>query len=248
MTRRFLLTGGSGALGQELQKIAPLYNIEYWAPSHTDLDIEAWNVLSWVNKHQGNFSGIEGIVHCAAFTNVAAAETKCGRHRAIQVNIIGSDNMAGLALALGIKFIYISTDYVYPGDEGNYKEEDRVRPVNYYAMTKLAGEAFASRPDDLVIRTSFKPNKPWPYPKAFDDLYTSADYVDIIAPMITNLIVGKAEGVYNVGTERKTIYELARRRNPEIKPMSKNDIKGVLLPHDTSMDISKYKDFELNNM
>ena len=40
-----------------------------------------------------------------------------------------------------IKLIYFSTNYVYPGSKGNYKETDSLLPVNNYAWSKLGGEA-----------------------------------------------------------------------------------------------------------
>ena len=43
-----------------------------------------------------------------------------------------------------IKLIYFSTNYVYPGNKGNYKEVDSVSPVNNYAWSKLGGEAESS--------------------------------------------------------------------------------------------------------
>jgi hypothetical protein len=52
-----------------------------------------------------------------------------------------------------------------------------------------------------------------------------------------------AKGVYNIGTERKTIYELAKKRNSSVRKMSKNEITNVSLPSDISMNIDKYKEF-----
>jgi dTDP-4-dehydrorhamnose reductase len=51
--------------------------------------------------------------------------------------------------------IHISTDYVFDGKKGLYKEEDLPNPINYYGLTKLLGETYAlSYDDSLVIRTS----------------------------------------------------------------------------------------------
>jgi len=239
----YLLTGGSGVLGTELQKQGLMYNFKCWAPSSRELDITDDHTLLWIQDNRDKLKNTWGVVHCAAYTDVPGAETPEGRRQAVAHNIRGTNNMFDIALVLGVKFVYISSDYVYPGETGNYSEEDTVRPVNYYAMTKLIGESFVTRPDDLIIRTSFKPNIKWPYPKAFDDLYTSCDYVDVIAPKILDLIGNQESGIYNVGTERKSIYDLARRRTTKVKPMSRTEIKDVHLPSDISMNLDKFNEY-----
>jgi len=237
------MTGGSGVLGTELQKIAPEHGISYLAPSSDDADVLLRHAPESLVS---NYHRIRGIVHCAAYTNVPGAETEEGRLQAVRINVEGAMNVKRWARTYGLPVIYISTDYVYPGDKGIYKETDRTRPINYYACTKLMGEAWYDA-NDLIIRTSFKPNTPWPYPKAFDDLYSSADYVDVIADKISFLLHcfpdTELTGIINVGTDRKSIYELARRRNVNVKPMSRADIKDVDLPNDVSLDTTKYDKF-----
>ena len=207
----------------------------YYAPSSF-----VFNVMTG-NTPQHWRDEFSAIVHCAAYTDVPGAETPDGNRSAAETNIIGTYNMANLAKTLGLPLIYISTDYVYSGTGvyGGYTEADAPKPFNYYGHTKHMGEAFVQEPDDLIIRTSFKPNEPWVYTHAFSDLYTSADYVDIIAPMINALIISGECGIYNVGTERKSIYDLAAARNSHISKMSKNSL-GFDLPDDVSMNTDKY--------
>ncbi|MEM1860564.1 MAG: sugar nucleotide-binding protein, partial [Metallosphaera sp.] len=50
--------------------------------------------------------------------------------------------------------VYISTDYVFDGTRGDYREEDETNPVNIYGLTKLEGEKLVSDVDSLVVRTS----------------------------------------------------------------------------------------------
>jgi len=236
----YLLTGSSGVLGTELQ----MGDMQYCATGSSWFDITdedaMFNAYDYVYR---DFERgiLKGVVHCAAYTNVPGAEKNM--KDAIETNIHGTKRVVDMCREFRVPLVYISTDYVYPGETGNYKETSMTRPVNFYAFTKLAGEAYFDYGKDLIIRTSFKPNKPWPHPKAFDDLYTSADYVDVIAPKIEFLIMNGASGIYNVGTERKTIYDLARRRTPGVLPMSKNEISDVHLPSDTSLNLSKYNQF-----
>jgi dTDP-4-dehydrorhamnose reductase len=241
-----LLTGGSGLLGTELQRIAKKFDIEYIAPRSNELNVAHDKNVEWYANNEAELyrRKITTLVHCAAWTDVPKAE-ECKEH-AISINILGTKNMRYLCQRFMYKLVYISTDYVYPGDRGNYAETDQTRPVNFYAFTKLAGEAYADK-NDLIIRTSFKPSK-WEFEKAFTDLYTSADYIDIIAEKISRLIVSSATGIYNVGTERKSIYDLAISRNPDVKPMSYKEIKNVNLPQDVSMNLDKYNKFAENGV
>ena len=237
---RLILTGSTGTLGRELIKIAPDFGITYLPVSSRDFDITDSRSIRTFKAY--NILNYEGVVHCAAFTDTTKAETK--RARVIDANIIGTRNVfSEFCNSNSVSFVYISTDYVYQstGMEGGYKETSSPRPVNFYAWTKYAGESYA-RSQDLIIRTSFKPSI-WRHTHAFDDLYTSAGYVDEIARKISFLVVHGAQGIYNVGTERKSIYDLARRRNPGVQPISKDTIQDVGMPEDCSIDTSKYEEF-----
>jgi len=95
------------------------------------------------------------VVDTAAFHAVDDCETD--RSRAWQVNATGTRNAAVAADETGAHFVYLSTDYVFPGDpsETPYSEDDPVSPLNYYAETKYAGERAARIADDVtILRTS----------------------------------------------------------------------------------------------
>jgi dTDP-4-dehydrorhamnose reductase len=140
--------------------------------------------------------------------------------------------------------LHVSTDYVFAGTHGGYREDDPVGPVlNYYALSKLVAEELVRLvPQHLVIRTSFRP-RAWPYPTAFTDVFTSQDYVDVIAPELALAIRHCADIPYqtlHIATERKSVYELARRRKPDVQPGTKTTAP-VRLPDDISMDISRWQ-------
>ncbi len=230
---RTLLTGGSGRLGTELRAELPALGVEVFAPPRTELDVTRLSTVSEAfERYQPDV-----VVHAAAYTDVAGAEAE--REACWASNVEGTRNVV-LALARsGAKLIHVSTDYVFWGDSGGYAEEDAPGPVrNYYALSKLAAEAVAqTRPGSLIIRTSFRPRE-WPYPVAFEDVYTSQDYVDVIAPEVA-LAVRYASSiphpVLHIATERKSVYDLARRRSPDVRPGSRRDSQ-VSLPEDISLD------------
>ena len=74
------------------------------------------------------------------------------------------------------------------------------------------------------------------YDKAFDDIVGNFDYVDKIAELIIQLINNGANGISNVGTGLKSMYDLALETKPDVIK-SKSDNK--LMPKDVSMRIKK---------
>lgn len=234
---RILLTGGSGRLGTALRGLMP----QLIAPLRAELDItDAESVRGALEHYQPDV-----LVHAAAYTDVAGAEKEkalCWR-----VNVEGTRNIVRAALNRPLHLVHISTDYVFWGDVGGYKEDDPVGPVrNYYALSKLAAEETVQvLPKYLILRTSFRPS-PFPYPVAFDDMYTGQDYLEVIAPEValalTNLERIPGNTLHMV-TERKSVYELARRSRPDVRAGTRNSSK-VELPEDISLDTSRWQDLK----
>jgi len=229
-----LLTGGEGRLGSELRSLLG----GVIAPLEAEMDItRPEHISAKLAEHRPTV-----LVHAAAYTDVAKAEND--RSACWAVNVEGTANIVRAAIDGGIFLVHISTDYVFDGRTGNYKEDDPLGPVlNYYSLTKLVAETLVRMVDKhLVIRTSFRPRQ-WPYPTAFTDVHTSQDYVDVIAPDIALAIRHCREIPYNslhVATERKSIYELAKRRKADVVPASKQKAK-VQFPDDISLDTSRWQ-------
>jgi dTDP-4-dehydrorhamnose reductase len=232
--KKLLLTGGSGRLGSELKTLLD----GVIAPFSKDLDVTSPESLEQAIHHYHPTL----IIHAAAYTNVSGAESE--KLKCWHVNVGGTRNLVRAAITHDIPLLHISTDYVFYGDKGMYKEDDALGPVrNYYALSKLVAEEIVRlAPKHLVIRTSFRPRE-WPYPTAFDDIYTSQDYVDIIAPEIA-LAIQHFDHIphdtLHIATERKSVYDLARRRKPDVQRGSKTNA-NVSLPDDISLDISRWQ-------
>jgi dTDP-4-dehydrorhamnose reductase len=229
-----LMTGGSGRLGTELQLHLP----GLMCPDEVELDITSpASIDAGIAKYQPAW-----ILHAAAYTNVGGAETD--RATCWKINVDGTRNVVAAAMKHGLGLIHISTDYVFDGKTGGYREDDPVGPAfNYYALTKLVAEAVVRMHEQhVVIRTSFR-DREWPYPKAFTDVFTGQDYVDIIGPQIAMAIAHADEitdNTLHIVTERKSAFDLAQRRRPDVAPGSKADA-GVTLPDDVSLDISRWE-------
>lgn len=224
---KILLTGGTGKLGIELQKI----DGSLIAPSHQAFDItDQMVVLEYIARIKPDM-----VIHAAAMTDNRVIERNTSA--AIDTNIIGTANIAIACIKHGVRLVYLSTDYVYKGDRGLYRESDEVLPFNYYAWTKLAGEAAVRGVSNhLIIRTSFGARE-LGYKVAFIDKYTSKDYTDVIAPMIYNASVSPANGTINIGTDRKTVYGLVSQQYTTT-PVSLRDTY-FNTPVDTSLNLQK---------
>lgn len=225
-------------MGRELRTELPRLGVEAFLPSHSELDItRTADIHVALERYKP-----EVVVHAAGYTSVKNAETE--RKLCWETNVGGTRNLVRALIGKAIKLVHISTDYVFWGDRGRYSEEDPVGPVrNYYALSKLAAEEVARvYMNTLVIRTSFRPRE-WPYPVAFTDVYTSQDYVDIIAPEIAlavRHVLEIPDDTLHIATERKSVYELARRRSFDVKPGTRREA-GVELPEDISLSTERWR-------
>jgi dTDP-4-dehydrorhamnose reductase len=224
-----LLIGASGLLGSNLK-------IDSLRPKSSEL-----NILSDESIHSyfNLINEPKNIILSAAYTNVAKSNIE--KNYALELNV---KSVQRLCKFLNKKFngrprlTYISTDYVFDGTKGYYKTSDPINPVqnNYYAMSKALGESSSMTYENhCIIRTSFCRSDIWPYEFAFEDQFTSRDTIDIVAPMIDEILLSNSVGVFHVGTERKSVFDLAKKIKNDIKPISRLTIKNITIPYDTSL-------------
>ena len=229
---KIFITGGSGNLGKEL---VALSEEQITAPSSKYFDL--------TNESLKLPTGLDLVIHCAAYTDVVRAEQDY--QNCFKINVEGTKKLVQQVKLNSpqARFIHISTDYVFDGRIGNYKEQDKKSPINKYGLSKsLAEEQVleAKLKNSLIIRTSFKPKAPWKYTKAFTDVLTSADYVDVIAPLILQAALDTSlTGTIHIGTNPKSIFQLAHRRNPNVLEMSTNDI-SVPIPKNPYLCLDKW--------
>lgn len=229
-----LFTGGNGLLGKEVRNLLP----EALYPGRSEFDIRDYCQMSAYLKGRE----ITKIVHAAAFTSPPKINENPGL--ALESNVIGTANIVKLCMENNLKLYYISTDYVFKGDKGNYKEEDPFIPQNKYAWSKLGGECAAQLYDNsLIIRTSFSENE-FPYEKAFVDQWTTRLPVSEFARKLVELLQKEEgeTGTVHMGGPRRTVFEYAKSISPD-KEIGELSLKNVSFtaPADTSLDTTKYK-------
>ena len=137
------------------------------------------------------------------------------------------------------KLVQISTDYVYAN--ASHAPSELSVPVhgeNWYSYTKLLADGYIELKGKnyLIIRCGHKPT-PFPFDTAYSDIVGNFDYVNVIAAGIISLINKNSVGLYNVGTETKTIYELAKETRPDVK----EGLRRGWMPKDIRMNCTKFK-------
>jgi dTDP-4-dehydrorhamnose reductase len=224
---RVFLTGGNGTLGTELKKLSA-EGVDFYSPSSSECNILNQEQIENCFKQKD----FDLVVHCAAATNVTEIEKS--PLNALETNVVGTINLLRECVKYNKKMVFISTDYVFDGERGQYSIHDPINPLSKYAKTKAAAElAVRTYDNSLIIRTSFY-GYGFPYEKAFVDQWTSKDYVDVIAPKILDAIKSDKIGIVHIGSARRSVYEIAKKRNKNIKQMSRKDIQ-FKIPKDTSL-------------
>lgn len=222
---KVLVLGGTGLLGSELKKISDFICVG------SEIDIRNEKKLFL----ELEIIRPDIILLAAAKTN--SVEIDNNPISAIETNIIGAANVTKYAIKNDIRLIYISTDYVYNSTSAQHEEHESLNPFNYYAWSKLGGEcSVMGHKKSLIIRTSFGSTE-YPYTHAYSDRFVSKDYVDVIAPIIKDLVLSDETGIINVGTKNKNLFEYAQERNPHVLESKQK------YPNNFTMDLTRLRKF-----
>src|SRR5216683_3922448 len=151
MKPTILLTGKTGQLGSELNRLLPKLG-EVIAPERNELDLREPEQIRRIMRN----ANPQLVVNAAAYTAVDAAETD--QATALAVNAEAPRLLALEAKKVGAMLVHFSTDYVFDGStKAPYEETDATNPINVYGKTKLAGEEAIrdSGAAHLIFRTAW---------------------------------------------------------------------------------------------
>lgn len=243
------------SLISESMEILPTYN-ETTLNGGTRLDVlQELNVIDLVLKFKPNI-----IINLSALTNVDRCEVD--KDLAYKINAMSVKFITRAAMVNNSYLVHISTDYVFDGEKGMYKEDDFPNPINYYGLTKLIGETFALSYDlSLVVRTSGVFGGKFNFPKFVMDNLKKGNTVKVIkdsfyspisakflAKAILDILPIRITGIIHIAGERISREDLAKRigsrlgKEGLIDIVNENEMKWkAKRPRDSSLDISKAK-------
>jgi len=262
---RLLVTGGSGLMGCKVAELALEKGYEVFSgyachePEHgvgVRLDLADGNSLADAVK----ISRPDFIIHTAALTDVDLCETN--KDLAYNMNVLSTKILAEEAEKVGAFTIYTSTDYVFDGSRGMYKEEDMTNPVNYYGYSKLLGEAYCdaiartcviygSRPASGKVNFALwilKGLTEGKEVKVVIDQYITPTLNTNLASMVLELAERRLKGLYHLaGASRISRYDFAVKmakafgfdENKIVRSRMSEMMWAAKRPVDSSLDISK---------
>lgn len=219
---KILVTGVKGQLGHDVVNELNKRGIDSVGVDIQEMDITDASSVEQVitNAH------VDAVIHCAAYTAVDAAEDNQEICRKVNVN--GTQNIATTCKNLGIKMMYISTDYVFDGQGTRPWEPDDARsPLNVYGQTKYEGELAVQNTLDNYfivriawvfgingknfIKTMLNLAKTHNHLTVVNDQYGSPTYTYDLAKLLVDMVVTDKYGIYHATNEGIcTWYEFAR--------------------------------------
>lgn len=218
---RLLLTGASGLLGLNLALKAAEsgWDVTGWsgrrALARVPFSAEQVDLLDLVSiPARVAALSPDLIIHCAALADIDKAE----QHPALaeKINTQVPEAIARAAKACGAQLIHISTDAVFDGQRGDYRETDAPNPISVYARTKLEGEqaVLAAYPQAVAARVNFYGWSPTGQRSlaeffythlrseqtmnGFTDVFFSPLYVGHLSELLLTIADRRLEGLYHV--------------------------------------------------
>jgi dTDP-4-dehydrorhamnose reductase len=148
---RIVIVGSNGQVGSDLVRVLRDSDVDFVALSRSDVDItERLTLVDKLGKHNPDV-----IINCSVYHPVDECETN--PDRSFAVNAIAVRDLALAARDLHASLVHFSSDFVFDGEQGRpYSEEDIVKPVSVFGVSKVAGEQLlrAVLPNHFIIRTS----------------------------------------------------------------------------------------------
>jgi len=208
-----------------------------------------------IPDHPENFDVVDYapdvIVHCGALTHVDHCETH--EQESYEKTVLSTKNVVALAKQCNARMVYISTDYVFDGKDGPYREDAPVHPISVYGRHKLEAEETVLKeiPNSLVLRVTnvygdelrgknfvariidqCRNKQKLTLKLPYDQYASPANALDIARAMYL-LLRDNKDGIYNIGgneyINRVELAEIVLANFPdaeyEMIPISTADMK-----------------------
>ena len=258
---KVLVTGVKGQLGYDVCKVLTQRGIKNVGVDIEDFDItDKFAVETYIKNYAP-----DTVIHCSAWTAVDAAEDV--PEKVATVNADGPRNIAQVCKEICAKMVYISTDYVFPGNGDHFYEvDDETGPTSVYGKTKLSGELAVQETLDnhFIVRIS------WVFGKngknfvrtmlnlaetrseldVVCDQIGSPTYTADLAPLLCDMIETEKYGTYHATNEGTCSWaefaeEIFRLAGKDVKVnhiLSKNYPAKAKRPLNSRMSKQKLED------
>jgi len=265
---KFLVTGSAGLVGQQVVKdlsksnqVFSCYNES--KPEYGDsvkMDLKNYEMVSSILTEIKP----DVVIHLGAMTGVDLCEKE--KTSASEINTKATEIIAKECSKLNSFLVYVSTDYVFDGNFGMYKEDDIANPLGFYGKSKLEGEkAVQNFSANWCIARTSTPFGLHPTKKSFPmwvienlqkqkqidvliDQFTSPTYIPNLSRMLIEISERRITGIIHVaGASKTSRYQMASMVSDKLnldstllKQISINKMKWVAQrPKDSSLDVSR---------
>ena len=265
---KFLVTGSAGLVGQQVVKdlsksnqVFSCYNES--KPEYGDsvkMDLKNYEMISSVLLE----TEPDVVIHLGAMTGVDLCEKEGSM--AFDINTKATQTIAQQCSISNTFLVYVSTDYVFDGNLGMYKEDDIANPLGFYGKSKLEGEkAVQNFSANWCIARTSTPFGLHPTKKSFPmwvienlqkqkqidvliDQFTSPTYIPNLSRMLIEISERRITGIIHVaGASKTSRYQMASRVSDKLnldstllKQISIDKMKWVAQrPKDSSLDVSR---------
>ncbi len=279
---RILITGSNGLLGQKLVKLCLERGVNFIAtskgenrnqdcPSNNYLSLDISNLLEINNVFQ--FYYPTHVIHTAAITNVDYCEDH--EEECQVVNVEATKLLSNTCIQYKTHFQLLSTDFVFDGEKGNYKEEDDVNPLSVYAKSKVDAENLVIKSntnDWSIVRTIIVYGEGNNLSRSnivlwakdalktgneltiVDDQFRAPTWAEDLAWGCLEIVLRNKKGIYHIsGAETMSVIDLVYRiadfyklPKNQVKPIKSNTLnQAAKRPPKTGFDLTKARN-ELN--
>ena len=268
---KILVLGGSSSIGSEFIKNVPRKHEVFSTYNKSNLVLETTQIkFCYPNdfmeiKKKILMKKPDVIINFIGYTNLDFCENN--KDEAYKLNVELPKKFLEISSEINSKFIQFSTDYVFDGKTGNYKENDEKNPTNYYGYTKHISEIETlQNSNNIVIRTSsvydlkYRTNfLKFVFQKlmddkkcdAFTDVYSTPILVDDLVRITIDIIEKNERGIFHIsGNECISRFEFAKKiakiigfNEKLVFPISQKMAKQkIFRPKDSCLNNDKIKD------
>ena len=266
--KKILILGSSSLVGIRLTKMLKKKYIVFTTYhnkkiNNNSIKLDLLSITSLEKAFQQNKPDIV-INLCGVYKNLGF----CEKNKKLVMAINGKSlkSISQLANNYNSFLISFSSDFVFDGQTGNYKENDQVNPINYYGKTKVVGEKNIQKiaNDYCIVRTSMIYGKN-PLRKTLSDMildevkhghklklindqFMTPTYLENFCEMLVEIIEMKYKGIIHLaGPQKMSRYEFAKKilkilnfRKECLIPVSRNEFDfSKKMPKDSSLNTRK---------